>query len=442
MLIIYSKSIVMKRFLFIFLAIVNTTFIGYAQDKIITTDGDVITAYNVDVGGTSVYYKNSEDANAGLLSISKQKIVMIKKKDGSIIKLYNDNTNTQAEPTQSQTQQKSAEEGGIQNIKFCDLSTYLQQSNKEQIGVYNQNIKPIIEKGAKGKQAKFAYMIYGVKENSVLENDDIQISIITGSFTKARSKDAYSFIANNHSYVPAVQFQIKNKTSQTIYLDLGNTFYTMMGKPICYYVPTSTTVLSSSSSGASVNMGALAGAAGIGGTIGKLANGVNVGGSTTNATTNTTFSQRIIAIPPMATKDLGAQFMYNVEGITPYSNNFVFRKSCYMGTYSAFSSYLYALHINFSKKDKEGVMKEGEHYTYSEESSPINFSFIITYSSSENCTQEKSITTHYYLKDLIGFRVNSITGTRNVSFYADYPDKIIQGVTKISDNFSESFPRK
>ena len=71
-----------------------------------------------------------------------------------------------------------------------------------------------------------------------------------------------------------------------------------------YYVPTASTQSHGGTSGGSVNLGAIAGAAGIGGSLGSLASGVNVGGSSTNVNTKTTFSQRIVSVPPLSILEL------------------------------------------------------------------------------------------------------------------------------------------
>ena len=55
-----------------------------AQDKIITMDGDVIPAYRIDVGGSSIYYSIEDSDNSPVKKIDKDKVVMIKKQDGTV----------------------------------------------------------------------------------------------------------------------------------------------------------------------------------------------------------------------------------------------------------------------------------------------------------------------------------------------------------------------
>ena len=106
---------------------------------------------------------------------------------------------------------------------------------------------------------------------------------------------------------------MKNKTSRILYVDLGTTFFIRLGETICFYTPSSTTTSHGKSGGAGVNLGAVTGALGIGGVAGNLANGVNVGGGTTSSTTSTTYSQRIVAVPPMSSIELTPQYLFGNE---------------------------------------------------------------------------------------------------------------------------------
>lgn len=44
----------------------------------------------------------------------------------------------------------------------------------------------------------------------------------------------------------------------------------------------------------------------------------------------------------------------------------------------------------------------GDHYTYKEDSSPIHFSFYLSYSKVENGDYTKTLPSSFYLKDMIG----------------------------------------
>lgn len=85
---------------------------------------------------------------------------------------------------------------------------------------------------------------------------------------------------------------VYNRTSEIMTIDQTKSFFVNSdGKSVSYYDPTvrttSVTDMSSVTKGGSVNLGSIAGALGIGGTIGQLANGINLGGSGTNGTAET-----------------------------------------------------------------------------------------------------------------------------------------------------------
>ena len=213
----------------------------------------------------------------------------------------------------------------------------------------------LIKEKNKGKIANYGIAVFGIKENSVISNEDIEIIITKGVIQERGKKEPEVFVTNEHLGKSALQFSIKNKTKQTIYLDLGNTFYTSMDHSVCYYIPTSTTTTTSSSGGGSVNLGAVAGALGVGGAVGTIANGVNVGGGSTNGTSTTTYSQRIIPIAPMGKTTLDAQYMFGkgVEIPTQGMVNYGYGgNECY-----------------FIFSDEDNILV-GDHYIYDQTTSP------------------------------------------------------------------------
>lgn len=83
-----------------------------------------------------------------------------------------------------------------------------------------------------------------------------------------------------------------NCTSEIMTIDQTKSFFVNSdGKSVSYYDPTvrttSVTDMSSVTKGGSVNLGSIAGALGVGGTIGQIANGINLGGSGTSGTAET-----------------------------------------------------------------------------------------------------------------------------------------------------------
>lgn len=86
---------------------------------------------------------------------------------------------------------------------------------------------------------------------------------------------------------------VYNRTSEIMTIDQTKSFFVNSnGKSISYFDPTVKTTsvsnISSTTKGGSINLGALTGAFGIGGVLGQIADGVNLGGSGTNGTQETT----------------------------------------------------------------------------------------------------------------------------------------------------------
>lgn len=106
----------------------------------------------------------------------------------------------------------------------------------------------------------------------------------------------------------AIQYTTKggvtiiNKTDSMMYIDMAESYYVLDGTAQQLYTNSVTTNFSSGSRGASVNLGSVTNALGVGGVVGTLAQGVNVGGSNTNGSSTQVFEERYISIPPMSRK--------------------------------------------------------------------------------------------------------------------------------------------
>lgn len=95
-------------------------------------------------------------------------------------------------------------------------------------------------------------------------------------------------------------FVIFNKTSNIVYVDKANSFQYTNGEPKVLFNNEAYSSGNSSSSGASVNLGAVAGAFGLGGGIGSALRGVSVGGGSGTTSTTTIYEQRVLAIAPQS----------------------------------------------------------------------------------------------------------------------------------------------
>lgn len=374
-----------------------------AQDMLVTNEGKSMTIYNLEISDQSIFFQLSDKVDAPLQKMLKKDVLIIKKADGTKLDL----NALQTETTNQVPQPAEKEEAGIVYVTPETLSPEAKAANDALIAKYNQPVKlQVLKEKRIGKDAGTALAVFGIKENSVLSNEDIEISITMGSMYYSEKKGSEFDIAHKETngYHPALQFSIKNKTNRTIYIDLGNTFYISMGQSTCFYTPSLTTTTSSSSSGGSVNLGAVAGALDIGGVAGTLANGINVGGGTANGTTNTIYAQRVIPVAPMGNVTLDAQYMFGKED----------KLLCKGLTYFRYCG---VLHVDFAKSSP---MLIGDHYSYHENSSPVNLSFIISYSKNEDCHNLKTQTANFFLRDLCGYWEKKDVTTNhdlNVKFY-------------------------
>lgn len=352
-----------------------------AQDMIVKKDGTVIQAKVIKVGTSEVDYKKWSNQNGPQYSIAVADILAINYQNGE--KETFENVSAQPEASKP-----AAQPTGMTQVTVETLSAEAKAANDAAIEKYNQIYDTDVNEVMKNGNAKEAFMRLGVAEGSVLENEDIAISIATGYMPYAGE---FTPIWPNPCNV-GIKFMIQNKTNSTLYLDLGNTFYVSMGQSFGYYVPTSTTTTNSSSSGVGINAGAIAGAMGIGGVAGKLAGGINFGGGSTSGTAVTTFSQRVVAIAPGSTYNLAPQFIFCNEP-----------RSISPGFFCSYSRWWGDHYCKAVFSDENGGrMLNYDLYSYSEQSSPLQLSFVTSYSKNEDFASSSSLHCGLYLMEMYG----------------------------------------
>lgn len=149
---------------------------------------------------------------------------------------------------------------------------------------------------------------------------------------------AYSITENGEIVVA-----VKNNTDEIMIIDQTKSFLVNSdGTSISYYDPTvrvtSNTSTTSETRGRSLNLGAVAGALGIGGTLGTLASGINVGGADTDgfSTTNTTYfaDQPQISLGPK-----GEGFMSKEYAVDYLGKSFLSNSSERNNTFTSSNSY-------------------------------------------------------------------------------------------------------
>lgn len=380
----------MKRLLiFTLMACVFSTI--KAQDVLITQDGELLNVYELEMSNNAVFYKTENKTDAPIQRIDKGKILMIKLKDGTKYKFDNNDKTVDKE---DQTKASMPATSGM-----------VAETNRQRIEQYNIML-PEFKGKPKDKEAKRLFCAMGYGADSQLIDDNVEFTTECGIWeTKSvKGRNINTLMASpslaeiwdtgTRTYNPVFVVKIKNKSDKTIYIDLGNSFFIRDDNTTAYYIPSSISNSAGSSSGAGVNLGAVTGAIGIGGALGTLAGGVNVGSEKQNSSVSTVYSQRVVALPPMSTKTLSPQPLFlrdgqhgpNVFVETPLTNHNLF----------------FVPRIDLKNAQKEYI-KIGETVTYNEQESPLKFGTYITYSFSENMADTKKINVNYFLKSATGF---------------------------------------
>lgn len=297
------------KYIFCFLFVTIASNIVVAQDMIVTHDGTIIKAKVTKVGATEVEYKKWTNQDGPIYTIKVSNLIAINYQNGDKDTFSNLPSNSQQIAT-TNTQAT----GNVQ-VTVESLSPEARAANEAIMAKLNAPVELVYPEKHKDdigkKDAGAAYIVYGLKSNSVISNEDIEIIGKIGCLYKENKNAPAQWKEGNTN--PAIKISIRNKSDKILFIDLGTTYIGSMGNVTCYYVPSSTSSSHGASGGASVNLGSVAGAIGIGGAVGTLANGISVGGGSSNSTVSTTYSQRIISIPPKAIIDLAPQYLFGNE---------------------------------------------------------------------------------------------------------------------------------
>lgn len=376
----------------------------FAQDRVITKKGDVMEVYHVEVSDKYIFFNREESADSPIERLAKDSVLMVRRQDGSIVNLSsaNEETGVGGADAQAVAPEASQTEAVILTPDMLDESA--RRVNTASIARMNASVT--FEPGEPSdlkKKANYVWFRMGVKENSVLDDGIVSLEMRGGKFLKG--SNGFVFAENIFSsYIyPALQVRILNKSDRTIYIDLAKCFFTRMGQSQCYYVPSATSVTSTSSSGVGVNMGAIAGALGVGGVVGTLANGVNVGGGSSKGSTTVTYAQRMLTVPPHATVNLDAQFLFGL-------------RDCIIAPGLHYTS---VVEVAWKENDKfpcfffpkdapEGPLMNGQHFLYDEARSIFPVSALVAYSFSEDGNNSRTLSAHLYLRDVVGLSLNHL----------------------------------
>ncbi|MBQ8607469.1 MAG: hypothetical protein IJ417_04670 [Bacteroidaceae bacterium] len=354
----------------LFLGVVSTTF---AQDVLITQEGDSYKVYDIEIGSSSIFYKLTNAPETTIQKMDKSQVLMIKYQDGRKVIMGEEEKDQAAFPIQNEQQSP------MNSMMFTpEEEAEIAALNAKLVEEYNQQkvgwTKP------EDKKAKMLFCTFGLKKDTRLQDKHVKITLRT------QTVDSKAIFYNDaHCFNPGILVVVENMSAKTVYVDLGNSFFVRNGEAAPYYIPSSTSTTTGTSGGASVNLGSVADAIGVGGLVGTLANGVNVGGGKSASSSTVTYAQRVVAIPPKSEIKLSSQGYFN-------------QKSQYW-KFKVESKY---------KMDKvtssDFNLKRGETVCYTEKDETLSYGVRVAYSFEESCRQTNSLCADMYLKEILGVK--------------------------------------
>jgi len=321
-----------------------------AQDILVTENGDAIKAWQVDMGGSKIYYRDGEGENAALKSIDKSSVLVWKKADGSRVVV---DKNGESTSTATASQPASATPSASADDPVA---------NKQRIAAFNRSVIEFVGKKGKSKPGGGVMALLHVDEASAIADKNVELNF-------AR-EGSLSFATGQGITVTA-----KNKTNRTIYIHLGNTFFLRNGVAMPYNY-----------SSATQSMG---------------------GGMQPNSTS---YSQNVVAVPPMSTFKMGVQKIGIDDASSTYGSNFY----SYRNNKSEYA-------LSWSCKPEE-LANTGEEKDFTPQSSPIKFGFNLTYSFSEDNAQPYHLNTQLYVSKIIGVKLSLAMGWTTAPFQATVSD--------------------
>lgn len=266
-----------SRFKVLIILICCAFFAVSAHDTIVLKDGTLINSIVSEISETSIKYKKASNPNGPNYTISIDKVLSINFENGEIERF---------ESASSQEDNKSESVQNAQNPK--ERVPNISSNNTELIAQYNHLLEYKEDK-PKDKKAKKSLIKWGITSESVLSNEDIEVSISVDN----ENGGYYKYIA---PYILTIQ----NKTNDIIYVDLCSSYAVNSLGQLYPYFDSTEIISTQNSSGVNggLGLGAITGALGVGGVVGTLASGLSVGAGKSNSTTTQYNPNAVITIPP------------------------------------------------------------------------------------------------------------------------------------------------
>jgi len=351
-----------------------------AQDVLITQEGDAHKVYEIEIGASSIFYKLENTPEASIQKIDKSQVLMIKYQDGRKVIMGEE------EKEKEQVAQNEQQQSQDQPITFTpEEEAEIAALNAKLIEKHNQ--RKVEWTDSKKKKASRLFCTFGLKKGSRLQDKNVKITFMVGYKVDWYNRNKQLEFISGTSFVnPGIQMSVENISTKTVYVDLGNSFFIRNGKASPYYTPSATSTTTGSSGGASINLGSVASALGVGGIAGTLASGVNVGGGKSSSSSTVTYAQRVVAIPPKS--EIRLEFQ-------PY--------------FLSNSSYWKFQTDRYTKNEEKIVTKSkgfdidrGETIIYTEKDNTLTYGVRVAYSFKESCQHISTLHADIFLKEILG----------------------------------------
>lgn len=373
-----------------------------AQDMIVLKNGDIISAKVREIDDSTIKYHKFTNLDGPIYNIGINKVLSINYENGEK-DLFDLSTNT------SSTETNINSNGEVFVKTSEDNSSIISKYSK----VFTTNHLKV-----RNKSAKFVLTKFSPTPNSILSNEDIEISF----------RMPYMFL---------YEIWIKNKTDKPIMIDLGNSFRVDSDNlSRRYFVQSETTSVSSGkANGGAVNLGSVASALGADGVLGTIASGVSVGGGNSYSSTTTYSNERIVVVPPMGVAPLSS--WHSVE-TSPGLKWITYGENLYMSDITEPVSYydegLLYLSFPFANFDaipdvnmpfiESGSIHIDESKTFNLEDSPLKKQYSIRYYKDEQFNTYSTLKFGLYLKQIVGtaygFKLNKAKTYNALGFVPDY----------------------
>lgn len=389
----------MKKFLLLVLLTFAFAVNNAKGDVIILKTGESKMVYNIEVSNNYIFFNESPDDSSDISKIAVTDVFGYKVGDGEI------QTMDSAKPTSSATSNPAANSSQENGTPTLMKNKIAEDNDKILARLTDFTITP--KKNNSGICGGAVTPVWTFSRNSILSDENLLVGV-----------DMFEFLFEGVAY----KIKLTNKTDKMLYVDLANTYETNqdgIAKP--FYTNKIYTTNDSRSSGGSLNLGAVAGAVGIGGAVGTLASGISVGGGNSKGTTVTESQSAVLAIPPHSSKYIPCEKIkfddeYREMPLCMYyitAGRNINNKLAYGEQHEFLKKLIFwdeILPIDNEKVTGEsiGLPKNG-YVEFEEEAAPKRRDFTITYSDSPQFSTYYQLPLGFYIRGFFGGKLADLT---------------------------------